>query len=569
MEARVTQARAADDPRAGRGPLPEAATTAPARRAVLAGLGLLAAPLTGCGRTEHDEGGLDVEMGTPNASRADVDTLIVGVPQDLPPLDQAMNWRTNSAVLLSMCYENLVKFHYDPATDGYRFEPEIASSWEVSDDGRRWTFRIADGRRFDDGAYVTAQDVKFSLDRILAINRGPAAGLSFIREVAAPSARELVLFLHQPSSTLLPLLANSICIVINRRVAQFARDGDFGSAWLNTRTAGSGPYRLVSTTSLSRLVLERNPNYAGTPGRLRQVVLETVNDDSIRALRLSKGDLDIAMGLSHESTEVLADAPGVVLHTGLANAFTNLALNTRSGIMADVRTRRAVELGIDWPSLALAVRGQGALSQGALSPNMLGAEPQRYRNRYDIEAARALLAEAGVRPGARARFVYANASPLHEIVAIIVQASLSAIGLNVRLERMTGIAAVEAVTRGRFDMSMFDWNPAYNEPALMLNYWFDPDKVGTMGNKAFYANARVGELVRLADREQNVERRAAQIREAVSLAAADCPYVYLIRRANSVAVSSRLRGYEFDPNFSVIFSPERYWLEPAAGAGQE
>ncbi|MFI1755404.1 ABC transporter substrate-binding protein [Streptomyces sp. NPDC020571] len=148
--------------------------------------------------------------------------------------------------------------------------PGLATSWSNSEDGQSWTFDLREDARFSDGSPVQASDVVFSLDRLRHVDASPAYLMAGIT-VEAEDARTLVLTTESPRADVPAMLATPQFGVVNADAVRAhggtdAKDAvteDEAETWLNTQSAGSGPYRLKSYSNSSQIVLEANPEYAG------------------------------------------------------------------------------------------------------------------------------------------------------------------------------------------------------------------------------------------------------------------------------------------------------------------
>ena len=166
---------------------------------------------------------------------------------------------------------------------------------------------------------------------------------------------------------------------------------------------------------------------------------------------------------------------------------------------------------------------------------------------FNLTTPRQLLRQGKVKPGAKMTIVYAQGTPSTETIALMLQANLNSIGLDVRLQRMTLVAAIDQATRGTYDAFLGGWYAATWDPSEIVNYWLNPKHIGTARNTARYNNPRVGELLKRSVSIFDRGERHRVVREALAIAAEDAPYAYLARRHTWMVRNTRVKGYVFDP----------------------
>lgn len=191
--------------------------------------------------------------------------LRIGLSSKPGPFDFAVAAAPEQTVVVLPAYQNLIR-RVTPLGGADQFQPEIARSWEMAADGRSWLFTLAGGHRFDDGAAVDANAVRYSLERLARLGRGPASlYLEHVQGVEVVDPMQIRVLLKAPTPLLPTILADRAAAIVNPSVASHATRSDEGMSWLATRSAGSGPYRLVPASGTGTYILERNPYWGGPP----------------------------------------------------------------------------------------------------------------------------------------------------------------------------------------------------------------------------------------------------------------------------------------------------------------
>jgi len=319
-------------------------------------------------------------------------------------------------------FDQLTKLDADGA-----IEPSLATEWTPSEDLTTWTYTLRDDAVFSNGDPVTAGDVAFTYDTILASPDSDNLGyMGVLEAVEAPDDTTVVFTLNAPFSPW-PSITTAVSIVPESVYTELGSEG-FAAA-----PVGSGPFRFVSYTRGVEYVIERNPDYWGEEPEVETVTFQTVGDADARLNGVSSGSLDIAL-LSPNQVDS-AGGSGVEVASRTSNGVTFLGINSTTGPLADARVRQAIRLAIDSQALVDGVlSGRAVANDQIVAPDVAGhadLEPSEY----DPGAAEALLAEAGY-SGETIPLQYATEGriPLSSEIAQAIGGYLEAVGLSVELK---------------------------------------------------------------------------------------------------------------------------------------
>jgi peptide/nickel transport system substrate-binding protein len=397
------------------------------------GLGLLAGPARGQGRAES------------------LRVLTEGGPNSFDPIGIGVN-RYAIGVHWNV-YDRLLRFATVARGDGTladdpsRIEGELAERYSVSGDGREIVLTLREGATFHDGAPVTAEDVKWSLDRVVSLPVGRAqfatGSMTEPSQFDVLDARTVRIVTPRADRFTLPNLALTFPIIINAALARsHATAADpWATEWLRTNTAGGGAFRLEQHQPGQRLLLARNDAWRGgaAPG-FRRVLWQVVPAAQSRRAALERGDAELVQDLLPQDAAALAQAGRVrVAGTPAAGAFHCIGMNSARAPFDDVRVRQAVAWALPYRAMfeaALFGRGRplfGPAPQGA--PDF----PQPLGYDTDPEKARALLAGAGLAGGFETTFSFDQSrATLAEPVALLVQEALGRVGIRVTIDKVPG-----------------------------------------------------------------------------------------------------------------------------------
>jgi peptide/nickel transport system substrate-binding protein len=496
----------------------------------------------------------------------DLDTVIIGRPRDASSLDPALVSDNESVEVCEQIYDKLINFQ--PGST--QVEPGLATSWEVSEGGRVWTFHLRRGVTFHDGTPFTADAVVFSLDR----QRDPdhafhRADFQYWRntyqnivEIQALDRYTVRISIDDPYA---PFEANLAMfpVAIVSPVAVEQAGTDYGS-----HPVGTGPFKLVRWSKGERIVLERNPDYWGGPPALERLVFQTIPDERQRLIALESGTIDIAYSLLPQELQFVELHPDLRLHRTAAANVAYLAMNTTHAPFDDVRVRRAANYALNKePIVKLIYQGQAMIAEGPLPPTQWGyhklADPYTHRP----DRARELLAEAaaaGRYDPDKMHTLYVSSDPRAylpdpEGVARVVQANLDDVGLRTRLVVQPFDRHLGAVQAGEHDTCLLGWVGDNGDPDNFLFVLFDRQNTipGVARNVAFLRDAELHGLLSWAQQSEDREEREQYYARAQELIHSLAPWVPIAHSEVSVAARRDLGGLVISPMNHVHYKSLR------------
>ncbi|MGI6854778.1 ABC transporter substrate-binding protein [Mesorhizobium sp. 1B3] len=498
---------------------------------------------------------LSVLGAMPLAEAADI-KLRLGVGMEVSTLDpvyQTNNWELASGYNL---YDSLV---WPDAEKGV--VPWVAESWQVSEDGKTYAFKIREGLKFHDGSPLTAEDVAFSMQRMLALN-GPAAsnfrGLNK-DNVEAPDASTVVFRLDKPSSSFLKALV-TFKIVNKKVILANLGDGphgdmkDYGAEYLRSGDAGSGPYMLESYSQGELVRLKKFEGYTLTPWDQKapaivefQITPEMATiGTKLRAGEIDVGDWSLPIPVQRQ---ISSDQRFKMRQDAMQTAWY-LIMNNSAAPLDDVWVRRAVASAHDEATLIKHITGAGGPMGGPVPDSMLGNCEPIAGYAFDLEKAREYLSkskysaeELRKRP---LKIAAVAGSERFNNIALLTATNLKKIGLNAEVQavRWADITAAQTKPETAFDLTVF-YDPAkYPDPMLFLSYyrkagWGDPYPPGGM----YYENPKVTELLEMAQTSTDVAQQQASYCEAAKLITEDSPSVFSHTEVRSTTYWSYVEAF--------------------------
>lgn len=409
---------------------------------------------------------------------------------DIKTFDPAESFEFAGADVSRNVYEKLVNF--DPLDLDAGFGPQLAESWEISEDGKTITFTIAEGHTFASGNPVTAKDAEFSLRRAVLLNKTPSFILTqfgFTPEnveetIVATDDMTLEITLDREyalSFVLNCLTATIGGIVDMETVMANEQDGDMGNAWLRTNTAGSGPYKVVEWKPNESVLMDLNPNYHGETPEMERVIVQHIQESATQRLLLERGDIDVARNLSPEDIAGLDDVEGVKVVDELRGRLMYFSANQKNELLSDPKVIEALKYAVDYEGMANSfLKGQYTVHQAFLPLTFLGAlEKQPYS--FDMDAAKAALAESE-HPECGSFVISVRDAQERMDIAQSLQNTWGQLGCDVELTVGTGAQTLDRYRAREHDIYLGAWGPDYPDPNTNAGtFAYNPDNSDEAG----------------------------------------------------------------------------------------
>jgi peptide/nickel transport system substrate-binding protein len=493
---------------------------------------------------------LGLGMWQPVMAAAPADTLVIGKPADPQTLDPGVTFDNNDWTVTYPAYQRLMKYKVEDGKGSTEVEGDLASEWSTSADNLVWTFKLKPGNQFDDGAVVDAAAVKFSVERLIKLKQGPSSIFPEDMVVDAVDAQTVRFTLKKPFAPFLFALAHNGASIVNPDVVKREKDAN---AWLATHTAGSGAYRLAEWQKGQSLTLVPNPHYGGKAATLQKVVIRIIAEPSVRRLQLEHGDLDIIEDVPEDQVQALTKEPGFVTTAYPSLRVTYLYLNNKRPPLDNAQTRKAIVDALDYQGIVDGIAmGKAKPMNGPIPEGMWGYDPSLPVPTQNLEAAQQALAKAPKKVS-QLQFVYSDKDPAWEPIGLTLQAGLESVGVHMNMDKLANATLRERLGSGDFDIAIGNWSPDFADPYMFMNFWFDSVNAGLAGNRSFYSNPKVDELVRQAATLSDVAQRKSLYQQAQKIVVGDSAYAYLYQKSYTVPMRAQVKGYVFNPMLEQVF----------------
>ncbi|MGL4285266.1 MAG: ABC transporter substrate-binding protein [Phreatobacter sp.] len=434
---------------------------------------------------------------------------------------------------------------------------ELAERIDRSADGRTLTFHLRQGATWHDGSAVTAEDVKWSLDRAVLAKSMSAAqiasgSLTKPEQFRIAGERTVEVLLDKPDRLALANLCIPLSPIMNSTLVKKNATADdvWATAWLKDNTAAGGAYIVESHRPGQQTILKRNEAWkGGADGKLpffRRLIVQTVPEAATRANLIERGDADLAIDLQASDVASLQERGKVKLVSiPQTNGFNAIIFNAGVAPFDNVKVRQAVAAALPYDDMfkaALFARGR-QLFGASWNEAPDASFPQRLPLRTDLARAKSLMAEAGMAGGFATSFSFAaGASAVAEPMAALVKEALAKIGIEVTIQKMPDAQFTTMQVDRRlpfFAESGTAWLPA-------TDYFFRTYFSGRhRWNFSGFKNAELDDLVQAARFETDAGKYAAACKRMIAILAEDVPSLMLWQPNQDAAMAPGIDGYTY------------------------
>jgi peptide/nickel transport system substrate-binding protein len=468
-------------------------------------------------------------------------TLTVGIVSDPVTLDPA---------LMASFFEISVQYNlHEPlvhVTPDLKIEPGLASV--ETPDPLTYRFTLKPNLTFHDGTPIDSAAVKSNFDRMLdpATASPRRSELSPIDQVEVTGPLTFTIKLKVAYAPLLQVLSNRAGMMVSPAALK-SLGPDFA-----TKAVGAGPYKLVSWTKNSELVLERFAGYWRGPAAIERIVFRPIADETVRLTNLRSGTVQLVDAVPAQTVGQLGREPTVTLKQAPGLGFNAFSFNTTRPPFNDVRVRQAFTTAIDKQAIQRVVYfGTGSVAYGAIPPSMGWVhDPAFTPYKTSADAAKKLLAEAGVTTPVAVSITVTN-SPAQVRTAEVMQAQANAAGFKVEIKQIDATSLITVLRQKDFDLCMSPWSGRTDPDGNIYNYLTKNGPNNFMG----YSSDKVTDLLEKARSAPAQADRAKLYREAEVQIAADAPMLFLTFPATLQASAKSLDWMQYpDGAFRLQFA---------------
>ena len=478
-------------------------------------------------------------------------------------LDPVLNDANVDIWVLSNIYDTLLL----PTNDGQGVQPGLATEWKVSDDGMTVTLKLRDGIKFSDGSPILPSDVVWSLKRAATPDNGIWGFLvSAIADVTGSDDGTVVITLNRSDPSIIPALTVFNTAIMPQKLfeaAPGATDAEKAKAFAE-HPVGSGPFMFDSWARGATMKLVKNPYYwaMGDDGKplpyLDGVTFEVIPDDATRILRLQSGELDGAEFIPYARVAELKTADNLNMELFPSTKIVYLSMNVRPQIdgvdnpLSNPKVRQALNYATNKEAIIqIVTMGVGSPMKSFMSsatPLNSGTGPLFP---YDLDKAKALLAEAGFPDGFSTSLLVLAGNQDDLAIATSVQQRWAAMGVKLELKQVDNATRTDLYRNGHFSMQTSTWTDDIADPSEITSYFAYSPTIESQHSG--WKSEEADKLFETSQSERDPAKRAAEYARIQELHNTDGPLVFLYESPYPVALNKKVKGFIQIPLGNNIF----------------
>ena len=463
-------------------------------------------------------------------------------------IDPAVGSDYASSTAICNMYDSLVF----PNPDG-SVKPLLAKSWTVSEDGLTYTFELVPGVKFHNGDELTAEDVVFSLERIMTIGEG--YGYLFtanVKEAKALDKYKVEFTLKQPFGPFLGALVRLYILNKKQVTANIQKEGpygefgDYGKGWLVTHDAGSGPYKVKEMKTEEYLLMEKfNDYWAGWENKdAPQYAKDTGTTEAITVRTLmSRGELEITdQWQTSENLAAIDQLPNTEVASLFEGSVLNVMLNTKKPPTDDVHFRKALAYCIDYQQIITKIF-PGSRPSGSIAPSTPGYNPDLKPYSLDLAKAEEELKQSpyyGKLDQYPFELYWVSEVPDEEKIALMIQANAAKLGIQVNVVKIPWLSMIDNLAKPETtpNGAIIFVAPHYAEAGSMLESRYHSRSCGTWEQGEWLQDseidAMIEEAIATVDQKERFQKYYAIQEKIAEL----CPSLWILEQATKQAYRS-------------------------------
>ena len=481
------------------------------------------------------------------------DVLTVACPYDAKTLDPHVTNDTGSHLMMRQIYEKLVDFD-----ENLNVVPMLAEKWDISEDGKSYTFYLKKGVKFHNGEEMKASDVLFSFKRMLS---PAAAAIHAYSNVIDPEGFKviddytLVVKTKEALGAFLASMNHGFASIVSEKAVTEAGK-DYGA-----QPVGTGPFKYVSWAKGDRIVLERFEDYHDKKAALSKMILRAVTESTSRTIELESGAVDLALDPPGSDVKRLEANNKIEVVRRPGQLVYHLGFNLDKEPYNNIKVRQAMNIAVNRPGMAKVVyRGNAAPSVGPWTSAVKYAPQDVPQIEYDLEKAKELLKEAGYEKGFKAVLWVPDRKEQADM-ATILQDEYKKIGIDMEIKVYEWGAYIEALKAADHELYIMGWSggaPA-PDPYFFAGPKFLSSVIGS-SNRCRLNDAAVDQLINKGAGMQDGPEREKIYSDLYFRIKELLPWIVLVNPDQISAVKKEIKGIRYGSS-SITYFGNAYFEE--------
>jgi peptide/nickel transport system substrate-binding protein len=486
---------------------------------------------------------------------------------DIITLDPAEVFELSGGEIIANIYDRLMMFEPENLT---KLVGGVAESYQVSGDGKSITFKLRSGLKFHSGNPVTAEDVAYSLQRVVKLNKTPAFIVTqfgwnkdnvdqLVQVVDDSQVKVTITEEFSPVLVLNALSAGIASIVDKKLVMEHEKDGDLGYEWLKSNSAGSGPFVLKSWKANEVITMDAFADYRHGAPAMKRVIVRHVAEPSAQRLLLEKSDVDMARNLTPDQVKGIEGNADIAIDNNPKGTVVYMAANASHPILGNADVVQALRYLVDYKGMQDSFLAGQFVTHQAFWPAGLWGALDETPFTLDVAKGKELLAKAGHPDGFSVRIDTLNAAPFMEI-AQSVQSTLAKGGIKSEIVTSEGKTLWPMYRARKHEIILARWSPDYVDPHSNADaFAHNPDNrleaklTGVLAWRNAWADSAINDLTVRARNELDLNKREQLYLELQRKMQSTGPFAVMFQQNEQVARRKNVQGFVSGSNFDLVF----------------
>ena len=463
------------------------------------------------------------------------DTLVVAIPDAPSYMDPQVQASIATYRVTTQIFDRLVSMDTD-----MNLVPSLAESWDVEDD-KSTLFHLRKGVKFHNGEEMKAEDVKYSLERCIA-SSGVNYNYLIIDNIEVVDDYTVRIVTKEPFNALLYRLSLDSASII-------CKSADTSPEEFNQNPVGTGPFKFVSWELGGDVVLEAFDDYYNGAPQVKHLIFRQIPEAINRTIGLETGEVDLAYDLGITDLESLKGNDKIVVDTVPSTTVWYLGANVGKPGLDNVKVRQAIAYAINYQDVIdIAFSGVATPAHNTMLPSSLfGYAPDTVTYDYNVEKAKALLAEAGYPDGFKTTLWCAD-SQIMKDTSVVLQEQLRQVGIEAEVKTMEQGNYYSATGKG--DHDLFIMSKTSIDPDSMLRAMYHTEAFGLSGNRSFWSSPEVDDKLNLACVTTDQKEAEALYHEVQTIVAEEVPVIPLAIEHLNAGRQADVKGFKLYPGKS-------------------
>lgn len=501
-------------------------------------------------------------------------TLIMSYPFEPSQIDVHAYFEAEINLPMVGVYEYLYTYQ---GPEGV-LTPQLAESYEVSEDGKTYTFKLRKGVKFHTGEDFNAEAVKWNVERQMDLNMGPARFVTqYVDSVEVVDDYTVAFHLMEPTPAYIYLLAGNwglkfICpgMVEEHKTA----DDPWAHEWYKENMCGTGPYEFVSYEHGQQLVIEKFDDYWGgwEDPHFDKMIERIIPESSTQRMLLEGGEIDLTcMPLELEDIKALQEKEGITCQADPTILIFIISVKTIDAgetgpIMSNVKVRQALAHAFNYDAVIEDIMGvKGSrISDMLFNPAFEGYDPDHFVYTYDLDKAKELLAEAGYPDGGfTLDMMWLEGFPDYPRIGEMYQADLAKLGITLTLHGEPPATFLDRIALPETTPDLVLRPRAATNPHSFawIQGWIKEMWPPAALNEGYYYNPEFEELYKASTTELDDAKRAGLVREAAAIASEEVPVIWIAAVNDVMCFTDSLKGQVHSPWYMYVYWPYNLYRE--------